>query len=222
MYRFHGGDVKKFGLFFKAMFSEWGSALSGPASVPFTIFAFIASNNAQKVVYAAMAIILGYFSAYRIWAKVHAEKTALEARYADEKPTLGLRIVYSVSMAEFQLLHLKGRPAVNVTIDPVRSLAGNQRLVFDVLPYVASGQVKQIVTFDVLEGDRTESTDPRILRTLGASGMLQIFLDDRPQGMPSPSFDLSVRFADDGIERFQNFKATFHLKRFQVEVKEVW
>lgn len=51
------------------MFSELGSGLSGPASVPLAITALFVSNKIQKVLFGFLALIVGLFSAYRIWLK---------------------------------------------------------------------------------------------------------------------------------------------------------
>ncbi|MGA8087443.1 MAG: hypothetical protein WCA10_09065 [Terracidiphilus sp.] len=65
--------MKNVRLFFASMFSEWGSGLSGPASVPFAILALFASSAVQKTAYAALAVLLGLFSVYRTWLKEHLE-----------------------------------------------------------------------------------------------------------------------------------------------------
>jgi hypothetical protein len=62
--------------FFSSMFSEWGSGLTGPASIPFTIAALYVQSSLQRIIYGCTAITLAGFSAYRIWAK---ENTKLEA-----------------------------------------------------------------------------------------------------------------------------------------------
>jgi hypothetical protein len=58
------GKVK---LFFKSMFSEWGSGLSGPPSIPLAILALYTSVPALRIAYGTGAVILGFFSAYRVW-----------------------------------------------------------------------------------------------------------------------------------------------------------
>lgn len=68
------------------MFSEWGSGLSGPASVPFAILALFASGAVQKAAYAVLATLLALFSAYRIWIKEHLELEKEKAK--NQKPEL--------------------------------------------------------------------------------------------------------------------------------------
>jgi hypothetical protein len=61
--------VKKVGKFFAAMFSERGSALSGPASVPLAIAALYVSGTLLKLIYGTLAVLLGFISAYSIWLR---------------------------------------------------------------------------------------------------------------------------------------------------------
>ncbi len=61
--------MRKLRKFFRSMFSEWGSGLSGPSSIPFAVLALFASGSLQKACYASLAGILCFFSAYRIWDK---------------------------------------------------------------------------------------------------------------------------------------------------------
>lgn len=75
----HQHPIRKF---FGNMFSEWGSGLSGPTSVPLAIFALFASNAALKFAFGAMAIVLGFVSAYRIW---HREYLRAEAEIDKHK-----------------------------------------------------------------------------------------------------------------------------------------
>jgi hypothetical protein len=78
--------MDKVRLFFASMFSEWGSGLSGPASVPFVILALFAPSAVQKAAYGVLAVLLGLFSAYRIWLKEHL---ALEGEKAkNQNPQL--------------------------------------------------------------------------------------------------------------------------------------
>lgn len=90
----NGGRIagmKNLKLFFTSMFSEWGSGLSGPASVPFAILALFAPSAVQKAAYGALAVFLGLFSAYRIWLKEHTELEKEKAK--NLKPLLDGEIV---------------------------------------------------------------------------------------------------------------------------------
>jgi hypothetical protein len=61
--------VKKLGKFFYVMFHDWWSGLSGPPSVPLAIIALYASSTHYKIIFGSAAMVLGFFSAYRIWSK---------------------------------------------------------------------------------------------------------------------------------------------------------
>jgi hypothetical protein len=244
------GVMRKLGLFFMTMFSDWLSRLSGPASVPLAVSAFMVSSHVQKIAYGGLAASLGLFSAYRIWLSEYEKKVLAEEKvnlltkefatrddkrsrehaaqveklqkeYFDARPVLGLRLIYSNQLVEFSMLHLAGRPALNVKIDPIRSLDGNQTIHFDAIPYVSASPVKQPIPFDVIEGDRRAPTDPRIVRTIGLEGLFQIFLKDRPEGVPSPVYETNVRFSDDGVNRLQSFRLTFQPTRYRVDIEEI-
>ncbi len=73
-------------LFFRSMFSELVSGLTGAASVPFTVAALWVSSHAQRVLYGSLAGVLLLVSAYRIWLK---ERSELEKERAkNQKPSL--------------------------------------------------------------------------------------------------------------------------------------
>jgi len=76
----------KTGKFFGAMFSEWGSGLSSPFSVPFAVLALFATGAVQKIAYGCLAAILGFVSAYRIWSREHERAEALQKSLA--KPAI--------------------------------------------------------------------------------------------------------------------------------------
>jgi hypothetical protein len=69
------------GKFFRAMFSELGSGLSGPASVPLAIAALGVSNPVQKFLYGSLTAVLWFFSAYRIWFKEYQRAETELARH---------------------------------------------------------------------------------------------------------------------------------------------
>jgi hypothetical protein len=83
--------MKNVGLFFKSMFWEWGSGLSGPASVPLAILALFASGAVQKAAYGVSAVLLGLFSTYRVWLKEHLELEGARAR--NQRPDIDGEII---------------------------------------------------------------------------------------------------------------------------------
>jgi len=137
--------------FFGIMFSEWGSGLSGPASVPFAVFALFATGAAQKSAYGILAIILGFFSAYRIWGKENEKRekaedeiASLKQKYFDERPLIGIEI-HSLEGPKmwrghpvpvtFSLHHLSGRVPTAIHFEPISSLLGNFSLQFEPVPH---------------------------------------------------------------------------------------
>jgi hypothetical protein len=53
----------------RAILSDWGSRMSGPLTVPLTILAFYVSNHAYKVLYASLALLCGFLTAFAVWLK---------------------------------------------------------------------------------------------------------------------------------------------------------
>ena len=78
--------------FFRSMFSEWGSGLSGPASVPVAILALWKPTVPQKLCYGVLAALLGFVSAYRIWKKEHERACDAESRLESQIPVLTMSI----------------------------------------------------------------------------------------------------------------------------------
>jgi hypothetical protein len=93
--------VKKLGKFFAAIFSEWLSGLSGPASVPFVVAALYVSNSLLRLLYGSLAVLLGIFSAYRIWSREYDRAEAQTALNAHPQITPEiLQCFYSPSLTE--------------------------------------------------------------------------------------------------------------------------
>jgi hypothetical protein len=76
------------------MFSELGSGLSGPASVPFTIAAMFVSSHTQKVLYGSLAAILACFAAYRVWAREHERAERAIAENGRPKLDIDIRALF--------------------------------------------------------------------------------------------------------------------------------
>ena len=175
------------------MFSEWGSGLSGPASVPFAVLALWASSTVQRIAYGSLAVILGLFSSYRIWLKEHNEKlteidirTKAENKFFDDRPILVLRIAYSsVTPWEsggnlFVVQNCGARVARWVTVKGFRSRRGKYLLIF--------GKITSLV-----------STEERpISCQVGASGdhLMEEFFSDRAPESAIIWFDTVIECLD--------------------------
>ncbi len=78
--------------FFKSIFSEWGSALCGIASIPLTAGALYESSSTQKAAYACLAGLLGFYSAYRVFAKERERSLTAESKLDDQVPKISITI----------------------------------------------------------------------------------------------------------------------------------
>jgi len=124
----------KLRLFLKSMFSEPGSGISGPASVPFTFLALFATNPIQKIAYAGLALLLAGFSAYRIWLTEHNRADAAETKIEQLRPSITFRATGERmgrwGLMEpgdiFTLTHLGGEAAQYVQIEPIESANGKK------------------------------------------------------------------------------------------------
>lgn len=53
--------------FFRALFTEWGPAMSGPLSVPFAFIAAFWESTSGKLAFGAMAFVCVWYAAYKVW-----------------------------------------------------------------------------------------------------------------------------------------------------------
>lgn len=76
------------------MFSEWGSGLSGPFSVPLAIASLWWRNPPGRLLFGSLAIIMGCFSAYRIWSREYdrAEVQAETLLALNARPEINLEV----------------------------------------------------------------------------------------------------------------------------------
>jgi len=221
----------KIGKFFSGMFSEWGSGLSGPASVPFVVLALFTSGTVQKTAYASLAIILGFVSAYRIWLKEHdrAEATEkeieeLRKKFFNERPKLGLN-VHSIegprawmehgAPVTFTIQHLSGRVPTSVRFDPIPSKQGKFLLQFDPLAHVDPPHEKPM-SWDVIEvGVPLLSAKDREKTASIKKDMLNLFLKDTPSFSGDLEYTLVVNFTDGEELRTQTFHLNFETNKYR-------
>jgi hypothetical protein len=170
--------------FFGIMFSEWGSGLSGPASVPFTVLALFSPNSVQKIAYASLAVLLGLFSSYRIWLRENHRAIFAEKRCSDSKPRLAftatsekLNHIY-MRKPVFKVNHLGGEAAQFIQIQHIRSANGrNVWIEFAQIDFLDSTAKSKSPDFElVIAGTTTKPNDKR-------SHLQFIFFDrDRKDG----------------------------------------
>jgi hypothetical protein len=220
----------KIGQFFKSMFSEVGSGLSGPASVPFAIFALFAAGKALKVAYGLMAIILWLVSAYQIWSKEHdkgeaarVEVEALKQKYFNERPQLGIES-HSVEGPKtwrehevpvtFTIHRLNGRVPTSIRFAPVPSLLGKFSLYFDAIPHVEN-HPKEMAYRVFEEGvPRPNARDMEKTKSIEKE-MLLLFLQDSPPELLELDYILVANFKDGNKDISQEFKITFDKTRYR-------
>src|SRR5271168_756903 len=85
--------IKLLGSFFKAISGDWLALMSGPPTVPLAIASYYVSNHSLKVLFGCLAILCGFVSSFRIWAKEHR-------KYEDEVTKQGRPVL----VAAFQIL----------------------------------------------------------------------------------------------------------------------
>jgi hypothetical protein len=142
----------KLRLFFGSMFSELGSGLSGPASVPFAVLALFAPSAVQKAAYAILAAILVFVSAYRIWLKEYNQKLAeilkmenTKRNFLEGQPVLILHATYSDLKPNdraddvFRVQNCGTRAARWVHVKSVPSQLKHYSLEFGQIPVLTAG-----------------------------------------------------------------------------------
>ena len=218
-------------LFFKSMFSELGSGLSGPASVPFAVAALWVSSQVQRRLYVSMAGILLLVSAFRIWAKentrannAESELGSLKQKYLDEQPMFGLDILSTEGMkqwmeasdpAQFYLQPLGGRMATGIRFDPILSKMGKFSLQFDSLPHLHPS-VRNMLGYEIQDvgahplGYRDKDKIGNISKE-----MLRLFLLDSSKDAGELDYTLTARYMDNDEERTHIFHLRFDPHRFK-------
>ncbi len=139
------------------MFSEWGSGLSGPASVIFTVLALFASTSTQKIAYGILAAFIWVFSAYRIWSREHdarlkeiERREDAEERFREGQPILTLLPNYTKigpdkrSDPLFMVNNSGARAARWVRVKALNSQRGKYRLYFGEIAVLPPGKSENI------------------------------------------------------------------------------
>jgi hypothetical protein len=219
------------GQFFRAMFSEWWSGLSGPSSVPFAVASLWVSSPVQRVLYGSLAVILLLFSAYRIWSKqrdwtdkAESELLNLKKKYLDDQPKFGMDILSTEGMkqwmetgdpVQFHLQHLGGRMATGIRFDPILSKMGKFSLQFDSLPHLHLS-VRNMLIYEIQDvGAPTLGYRDRDKIGNVSKEMLRLFLLDSPKGAGELDYPLIARYSDNDEERTHTFHLRFDPHRFK-------
>lgn len=154
--------------FLKAVSRDWGSRVTGSASIPLTILAFWADTPSLRSAWAVFAIGCLVFAAFRVWASEYHRAEVAEAQLAN--PIRPWVVVDSYS-ASYQVdeetgeeylsesIHIVNRgqvPAVNITIPDIR-LAGCTASFDSQVPTLGPGESTQVTTWQLSEMLRSVS-----------------------------------------------------------------
>lgn len=66
--------------FVKAIYSEWGSGVTGTLSAPLFVWAAVARSGVPRIAAGSLAVICLYVAAYRVWKREHNERTKAEEK----------------------------------------------------------------------------------------------------------------------------------------------
>ncbi len=223
--------------FFGRMFSEWGSALSGPASVPFAVLALFASSTAQRLAYGVLAVILAFVSAYRIWAKEYERAETADKKYNDERPHVVFAVRAPKTVEEwralenvspppiFRLEHSGGRVARFVKVAQMQSSLGRFRIEFEEVPILNSSQRQQHpLTFTIHQNDALSDLShvPEILKIQQGVNMLLEFFRNHPPEAEEGSYNVTVLYRDqqdDSVEYAEEFTLRCNYQRMLLSVE---
>jgi hypothetical protein len=61
--------MRSLGQFLQAIWGDWGARMSGPPTIPLAIAALFVSNHVLRILYACLAVICGFYTAFAIWLK---------------------------------------------------------------------------------------------------------------------------------------------------------
>jgi len=70
--------------FIKAIFSEWGSGVTGGLSAPLFLFALFVSG-VPRIASVVLAVVCLYIAAYRVWEREHSRAIAIRAELVTER-----------------------------------------------------------------------------------------------------------------------------------------
>jgi len=71
--------------FFRIIWADWGSRVSGALSVPFTVAALLVNTNYAKVIWACLAVIAVAATVYQIWARERTRAVDLYSELSRER-----------------------------------------------------------------------------------------------------------------------------------------
>jgi hypothetical protein len=187
-----------FGKFLIAIWSDWLARMSGPLTVPFTIAAFFVPGPAYRALFAALAVMAGLVTCYRVWATEYDRAEEAKAKLYDGRPIIVLEVLIQplplrpnpmpgerYRAPEFSLRNVGQRTARFVKIEPITSRLNNYTMHFEELVALEPGSHRDI-GFTVNDSRWSDGE------------MAWKFLTDNPLEAALVSYDTPIRFRDAG------------------------
>ena len=154
--------------FLKAIGRDWGSSVTGSASIPLTILAFWADTPIQRSAWAIFAIACLVFASFRVWVFEYHRAEVAEAKLAVPLRPWVIVNRYSTSWPEdeetgeeylLESIHIVNRgevPAVNIIIPDIR--CSGHTVSFDSqVPTLGPGESTIVTTRGLIETLRSVS-----------------------------------------------------------------
>jgi hypothetical protein len=199
-----------------------GSVTLAIISFGITALEHAKDHNVATAVFGFLTIVFFCVGAYTAWDKERDKRIEVENKYESERPRLMLVVNTHISGKQwrelthsgktsvfFSIQHLDGRPATDVSIDPIQSEKGNFTLKFGELPYVMD-KTRSNVSFEVWENGI--APDPKTIESIGWDCMLPIFFNTSDLDVRMHDYDAIVRYKDRDEDRSQQFRITFDAK----------
>lgn len=104
--------------FIAAFRNHWFDAMSGGASVPFTIAAVFVEQTYQKILLASAAILCFGVAAYRVWSAERVARNVAEKRISEleSEYAYSLRLgAIDYNLAEHHAVNKNGQPSKKIT-----------------------------------------------------------------------------------------------------------
>ena len=173
-----------------------------------------------------IASAIAFFIAARVaWGEERRKRIAAEQKLEDSRPKLGINS-HSVEgpreWAEhrvpvtFTIQHLSGRVPISIRFDAVLSKLGRFSLRFDSLPHVDSTPHQTGMRFEVVEvgAPKLSAKDWEATKPYQKE-LLELFLNDRPEGLSELKYPLIANFLDGDEPCSQAFLLRFEMDRFR-------
>jgi hypothetical protein len=156
--------------FLRAISRDWGSRVTGSASIPLTVLAFWADTPSQRSAWAIFAIACLGFASFRVWVFEYRRAEVAEAQLATPRKPWVVVNSYSPSWSVddetgedylSESIHIVNRgevPAVNIIISDINGLGCTAKFDSQVQT-LGPGESTSVTTWQLSEMLRGLSTD---------------------------------------------------------------